>query len=232
MDKKPIDIEAIHQDYLSESSQENLDRLIKASEALIFYFAKLYGGGHSFEDLCQSGYEGLLKAISNYDPTKEVRFVTYASHAIIGEIRHYVRRERRYYYPQYLEDYQQRLDEIIDSNVEADETLLLDEELASKLNLETKSVLPVMSAGLVHLSHLDIASIKTKEMESFTLPVEDRLLITQLMYSLTGLQKDVIHMLFHEEMTQEQVAKELGLTQKQVSRIKLKSLQKMKVTSE
>ena len=51
MDKKPIDIEAIHQDYLSESSQENLDRLIKASEALIFYFAKLYGGGHSFEDL-------------------------------------------------------------------------------------------------------------------------------------------------------------------------------------
>lgn len=65
-------------------------------------------------------------------------------------------------------------------------------------------------------------------MESFTLPVEDKLLLSQLKYYLTDIQKDVIEMLYGEGMTQEEVAKELGLTQKQVSRIKLKSLKKMR----
>lgn len=228
MTKHPIDIEAIHQEYLSDPNQDNLDRLIKSCESLNAYYAKLYGGGYIFEDICQCGYEGLFKAIKNFDPSMGVRFVTYASHGMIGEMKHYIRRERRYYYPQYLENYQQKLDEIVDENLEKGADLAPNEELAQQLNLTPESLSPVMKAGLVHLGNLEVAHIKNMEMESFTLPVEDKLLISQLMYHLTGLQKDVIQMLFHEGMTQEEVAKELGLTQKQVSRIKLKSLQKMK----
>ena len=51
MENHPIDIESIYHDYRSDPSQENMDQLTMASEALIFYYAKLYGGGYSFEDL-------------------------------------------------------------------------------------------------------------------------------------------------------------------------------------
>lgn len=225
---KHNDIELIHQKYLSYPSDDNLSDLVEACQGLIYHYAKLYGGGYCFEDICQSAYEGLLKAIQNFDETRSVKFVTYASHMIIGEIRHFVRKERRYYYPQYLKTYQSKADEIIASNLEEQNTIVSNEDLAEMLNLKPESLLPVMGAGLVHLGHLEVSSIKAKEMESFALPVEDKLLLSQLKYHLTDIQKDVIEMLYRDEMTQEEVAKELGLTQKQVSRIKLKSLKKMR----
>ncbi|HZK01451.1 MAG TPA: sigma-70 family RNA polymerase sigma factor, partial [Anaerovoracaceae bacterium] len=127
-----------------------------------------------------------------------------------------------------LKDYQKKIDTIVISNIDDEKKPVTENELADRLNVKPESILPIMKAGIVHLSHLDISSIKTKQMESFTLPVEDKLLISQLMYNLTGLQRDVIEMLFYKQMTQNEVAEELGLTQKQVSRIKLKSLRKMK----
>jgi RNA polymerase sigma-B factor len=221
-------IEKIHQAYIENPNDENMELLTEACRGLILYYAKLYGGGHCFEDLCQSGYEGLLKAVHNFDEKLGVKFSTYSSHMIIGEIRHYVRKERKYYYPGYLKSYQNKLNDIVETSLADGDELIPEEELASMLNLRRESILPVMSAGLVHLGELEITRIKTKEPESFMLPVEDRLLLSQMMYHLTDIQKDVIVMLFHKGMTQAEVAKKLGLTQKQVSRIKLKSLQKMR----
>lgn len=228
MTTRYTEIEAGFHDYIDQKSDASMNSLMQACQGLVFHYAKLYGGGYCFDDLCQSGYEGLLKAIRDYDPTYGTKFVTYASHGIIGEIRHYVRKESRYYYPGYLEDYRDLMNKIILEHLAEGVEPMSSEELASRLNLKPDSIYPVMSAGLVHLGHLEIASIKTKEMESFALPVEDKLLLSQLKYRLTGIQKDVIEMLFQRGMTQEEVAVELELTQKQVSRIKLKSLQKMK----
>jgi RNA polymerase sigma factor (sigma-70 family) len=226
------DIESIFEEYRSADSQEALTKLIQACQGLVFHYARLYGGGYSLEDLCQSGYEGLLKAIPKFDPRRGTKFTTYASHAIIGEIRHCVRKESRYYYPDYLEEYRERMDEIILESLDETEEPISEEELAAKLNLKQDAMGPLMRAGLVHLGGLELSGIKARSMQSFTLPVEDRLLISQLKYRLTDIQKDVIEMLFQEEMTQEEVAKELGLSQRQVSRIKMNSLSKMKAAIE
>ena len=223
-----IEIEKKFLEHQNKNTDETITQLIQACQGLVFHYAKLYGGGYSFEDLCQSGYEGLLKGIHNYDSNHGTKFVTYASHCIIGEIRHYVRKESRYYYPSYLDGYRDKMDQmILDSVNDMDEPISAD-ELAARLNLQPDAILPVMSAGLVHLGHVELASIRAKEMESFTLPIEDKLLLSQLKYRLTDIQKDVIEMLFQKSMTQEEVAEELGLTQKQVSRIKQKSLDNMK----
>jgi RNA polymerase sigma-B factor len=223
-----VDIEEVNRQYLATTTDEVLGELMQACQGLVFHFAKLYGGNHCFEDICQCGYEGLLKSIKRFDPNKGVKFVTYASHGIIGEIRHYVRKERKYYYPQYIENYQQKMDEIVTHRLDEQDEIIDEKELADLMNLKPESVLPLMGAGLIHLGHPDIAKIKAKEQESFVLPIEDKLFLSQLKYRLTDIQKDVIGMLYEYDMTQEEVAKELGLTQKQVSRIKLKSLAKMK----
>lgn len=65
------DIEKIHRKYLSDPSDENLSQLVEACQGLIYHYAKLYGGGYCFEDICQSAYEGLLKAIQNFDPHRK-----------------------------------------------------------------------------------------------------------------------------------------------------------------
>ncbi len=221
-------IDEIYQEYFFDSNEKSLNVLMDACKGLVYHYAKLYGGGYCFEDIRQSGYEGLLKAIRNFDIKKNIKFSTYSSHYIIGEIRHFVRKERKYYYPMYLEVYQEKLDNIIVSNLDKRDEPVSNDELAGMLNLQPEAILPMMSAGLIHFGCLEVSSIKTKEPESFTLSVEDKLLLSQLIYHLTGIQKDVIERLFHKEMTQAEVAKELGLTQKQVSRIKLKSLQKMR----
>lgn len=214
--------------YLETPSDELLTAIFSASEKLIYHFARIYGGSFCVDDLYQAGCEGIIKALKSYDAGRGVRFITYASHSIIGEIRHYVRRERRYYYPAYLDSYQEKAYEYVEDAYKDNETILTDEQIAKKLNLSEESLMPIMAAGLVHLSHLDLSQIKATSYQSFSLPIEDKLFITQLLYKLTAIQKDVIEMVFYKEMTQEEVAKELGITQKQVSRIKEKSLLTMR----
>jgi len=214
--------------YLKSPSDEALKEIIVASEGLIYHFARFYGGGFCLDDLFQAGCEGIIKALKTYDQDRGIRFVTHASHGIMGEIRHYVRKERRYYYPAYLDNYLEKAHEYMEDELDHHDAMLSDEQLADKLNLSAQSLSPIMAAGLVHLNHLDLSQIKAKSYEHFSLPIEDKLFITQLLYKLTEIQKDVIEMVFYRDMTQEEVAKELGITQKQVSRIKEKSLLKMK----
>jgi RNA polymerase sigma-B factor len=213
--------------YQLMQSEENLLDIISASEGLIYHFARLYGGGSSLDDLYQVGCEGLLKSLNTYDADRGTKFVTYASHNIIGEIRHFVRKERHYYYPGYLEKYQEKAYDYISEQLDQDDTLISSEQLADRLNLKPESVPQVMAAGLVHLNHLELSQIKAKAYETFTLPVEDKLLISQLLYRLSDIQKDVIEMLYYRGMTQQETAEELGMSQRQVSRINEKSLKQM-----
>jgi RNA polymerase sigma-B factor len=226
--ENPEQLQRAVERYLTDQSEEYLESIIKASEGLIYHFARLYGGGSTLEDLYQVGCEGLLKALKTYDISRGFKFVTHASHCIIGEIRHYGRKERHYYYPDYLIKYQEKAYEIIEEQIDQTEKLITSEEIADKLNLKPESMTQVMAAGLVHLGHLELSQIKAKNYESFTLPVEDKLLISQLLYRLTDIQKDVINLLYYKGLTQEEVAKELGLSQRQVSRINEKSLREMR----
>ena len=107
--------------------------------------------------------------------------------------------------------------------------------IARELNVREESVAEVMRAGLVNFDDLDHKSMRSASLETFKLPLEDKLTLYQALRKLSALQQKVIAMLFIQDMTQQQVADELGITQKQVSRIKQRSLERLqedlKVTS-
>ena len=84
-----------------------------------------------------------------------------------------------------------------------------------------------MRAGLVSLDEVDIKKIQSLRYESFKLPIEDKLLLQQALARLTDLQRKVIYYLFFLDLTQTQTGKKLGLSQRAVSRVLHKSLQKM-----
>ena len=87
-----LDLEEAVLAYTNDGSEENLKQIIMAGRPLVHHFANLYLGSRFSEDLIQAGYEGLLKALKRFDPGKGVRFVTFASHYIMGEMRHQLRR--------------------------------------------------------------------------------------------------------------------------------------------
>ena len=66
--------------------------LIEGNLRLVLSVIQRFSGrGENPDDLFQVGCIGLLKAIANFDPTKEVRFSTYGVPMIIGEVRRYLR---------------------------------------------------------------------------------------------------------------------------------------------
>ena len=83
----------------------------------------------------------------------------------------------------------------------------------------------VMKAGFVRFEEIDASKIHSSTYETFRLPIEDKLTLYNAFKKLTDIQKKVVHMLFYRDMTQQQVAAKLGMTQKQVSRVKAHGVQ-------
>ncbi len=219
--------EAIHRYYISQT-QKNLDNIIKASSGLIYYFIKLYGSGRSENDLYQVGVEGLLKAIKRYNRDNGASFTTFSGHCIMGEIRHFIRKEASYYTPGCITGLQYRVDKEIEIALAQTGKVPSITEIADKLNIKEESVTEVMRAGLVSFDDINTSLIANKRLETFRLPIEDKLVLAQAMNKLSEIQKKVIYLLFYKDMTQEQAATKLGVPQRKVSRIKEKSLQILK----
>jgi len=214
--------------YTKHPSIENMERVIEGAKGLVYHFAKIYGGGMRFDDLSQTGMEGLLKAVRNFDAGYGVKFSTYASHCIIGEIKHFVRKEASFYKPGCIAGLQNKVNRFIEESIKNSGVIPKAGEIAERFGVREESVTEIMGAGLVDFSEIDTDNIKTVRYASFHLPIEDKLFLEHAFKKLTDLQKKVIYLLFYRDLSQSEVAKKLGISQRQVSRIKDKSIQAMR----
>lgn len=208
------------------NKEKDLESLARAGERLVRYFVLSLTGGMG-EDALQAGREGLLKAAVRFDPHKGVAFSTYAGHCVMGEIRHYIRKEASYYRPGRLAKLQSKVNRVMDEVWKKVGEGPSAEEMSRALNVKKEGITEVMRAGLVSLEEVDLAKIRNIRYESFRLPIEDRLLVEQAMEKLSEVQRKVIYLLFYMDLTQVETAAKLGINQRQVSRILHKSLQLM-----
>lgn len=214
--------------YFQCGDQDSAQEVVDAASGLIRYYIRLYGGACDQDDLFQTGCLALMKALKNYQPEQQASFVTYASHCIMGEIRHMVRKEASYYRPGCIVELQFKVDGIVEEYVRREGVPPPVAYIARELNVKTESVAEVMRAGLVSFDEIDTAKIHGLTYESFHLPIEDRLTLAQAARALSDLQRKVLHMLFYRNMSQRQVADEMGISQRRVGRIKERSLNIMR----
>mgnify|MGYP000860154917 FL=1 len=205
-----------------------LHEIVESSKGLIYYFIRLYGGDRNSSDLYQEGVEGLLKAIKRFDTEIGVKFSTYAGHCIMGELRHYLRAESSYYNPGVIKDLQYRVEQFVENKLKITGEVPDISEISKALNLKEGAVIEVMKGGMVSFDTLDISKISNQNLESFKLPVEDKLALIQAVNKLNELQKKVIYLLFFRDMTQEEAAAKLGINQRKVSRLKEKGLEELR----
>ena len=228
---KTTALDAAAMKYFADKSDDNKHDLVEAAKGLVRHFARIYGGGCRLDDLVQSGMEGLMKAINNFKPEMGASFVTYASHCVIGEIRHFARKEASYYTPGCIEGLKAKVHQFTDEYMDGHDTMPSFAEIADALEVREESLSPIMSAGLVSFDKISVDNIKSSHYQSFHLPIEDKLFLELAMKKLDTLQKKVIYSLFFLNLTQSETAEHLNLTQRQVSRIKVKSIETMRLAA-
>ncbi|HET9002078.1 MAG TPA: sigma-70 family RNA polymerase sigma factor, partial [bacterium] len=102
-------------------------------------------------------------------------------------------------------------------------------EIAARMNLTESGVLEILRAhnrsrvhsisDLVERQEVRRDVIAHQRYVSFQLPVEDRIVLLKAVERLADLQRKVVYYLFYQDLTQSEVAKRLGVSQRHVSRV-------------
>jgi RNA polymerase sigma-B factor len=197
--------------------------------------------GEPLEDLIQAGYIGLLNAVANFDLAKEARFSTYATYLILGEIRHHIRdKHATIRIPQWVQSMNRRMkavEEAFFQDAGRPPTLA---ELAVRLDLTEEQAAALMR-GRASMTYVSIDEERRASDPNpappaieYLLPASDELShdvkmrILVAIDRLTEIQQQVIRGLFYQGKSQSEVGEELGISQRQVSRMKDRILSEMK----
>lgn len=184
------------------------------------------------EDLLQVGYLGLLGAIERFDPERGVKFSTYASHCVDGEIRHFIRdKSESIRRPRWMRKLSRQVATFLESYLQAKACLPTLKEISQALNISEEGVVTILKAKQpVSLederqpSANSADSIRSLRHVSFQLPIEDRIAISEAFDHLLALEQKVIYLFFVQDMTQKQIAGRLSLSPRKVSRVMQKGL--------
>ncbi len=185
------------------------------------------------EDLIQVGSVGLLKSIDNYDPDQGSSFKTYATYLITGEIRHYLRdKSSMIRAPRELQELSYRVNQIVQKLTSELGETPTDLEIAGMLQIPIQRINEVTEIDRrKNTVSLDYISSSNSESEQ---PLIERLvdnnyqekinrqeikiILTDAVEMLEDDLKKVIHMSFFKDMSQQEIADKLGISQMQVSR--------------
>ncbi len=218
-----------------EGDKSAKEQLVNNNMGLVHHIVRRFTGrGVETEDLIQIGSIGLLKAIDNFDVTFGVQFSTYAVPMIQGEIRRFMRddgmikisrsiKENSFKISKAVNEYVQTYGTEPTVNILCEKTGLAKEDivLAMEASAEVESIYKTTGSGDENERFLvDRLAGETKEEDK----IVNRVLLRQLLDTLSGTDKELLNLRYFEDKTQVQVAKKLGISQVQVSRMEKKIL--------
>ncbi len=237
--RPPRDEDILIERYVETRDPDLQEKIVVACTPLVrrivsdFIFA-----GVPTDDLMQVGFIGLLNAIELFDCSRGVKFVTYASHLIRGEIRHYLRDHRdTIRKPRWLQKLNHQIEDAVGRYISEEGRFPGIDQLASELNVEEEGLLEVLKTREV----LRTISLEADE-ETGELRVdrdhlrhksngpyhEDKIVLFDAMEKLNPLQRRVLYYLFFTDLTQMEAARRIGISQKHVSRVLASSLDKLR----
>lgn len=229
---------------VTANKQKITDAQINEYQPLVKSIAcKFENSGEPLDDLEQVGYIGLINAINLYNQNRGIKFITYATWLISGEIRHYIRDKHQVIkIPNWMIKLNKKIDEFIISYKKENNKFPSLSEISEKFNLTEEGIKEILKAReAVQIVSLDqeqrkyssdnypnIERIRSKNYETFKLPMEDIITLKTAFSKLKKLQRKVIYYIFEKDLTQTKIARKLGISQRQVSRIKDSALKELK----
>ncbi len=222
-----------------EGDKSARDRLVAENMGLVWSIVRRFGGrGYDPEDLFQIGSIGLIKAIDKFDLSYDVKFSTYAVPMIAGEIKRFLRDDGMIKVSRVLKETAVKakgVREALNLKLGREPTL---NEIAEELGICVEELAAAMESG-AEIESLqktiyqgDGSSIHLMDkLEEKSNPAEDvlnKMLLGRLLKELSPQERKIIIRRYYLEQTQTQIAKELGISQVQVSRMEKKILKSMR----
>jgi RNA polymerase sigma-B factor len=209
------------------------ESLIESHLPLAKSVARRYvGRGVELDDLVQVAAVGLVKAANRFDTRRGASFGAFAEPTIEGEIRHHLRdRSGTVRIPRELQRLGKRLrsrQSELAATLGRAPTL---SELADAVDADTKEVERALAAELardpISLPQPVAGAEAVADAEPYA-GSDDRLLLTERMHVLDERERQIVYLRFHADMTERQIAREVGISQAHVSRLLAAALTKLR----
>lgn len=215
------------------------EKYIRGNLRLVLSIIQRFAGNNDdVDDLFQIGCIGLMKAIDNFDVTKQVKFSTYAVPMIIGEIRRYLRDNNSIRVSRSMRDAAYKAvyaKENLRKTMDREPTV---EEIAKSISMTPEEVIyaldaiqspvslyePVFSEGGDTLYIMDQISDKNNKEENWI----EKIAVKEALDRLCQREKSIINLRYFYGKTQMEVAEEIHISQAQVSRLEKNALKNMK----
>ena len=221
-------------------NQETMSKLVEENNGLIWSIVKRFQGrGYELEDLYQIGSIGFIKSIKRFDVSFDVKLSTYAVPYILGEIKRFIRDDGSIKVSRSIKELAMKIKDVEAKHLreKGEEITIL--QIAKELNVSKEEVAIALdslrptvsiyedsySNDEGGISFLDNLSTDVDEAEQLS----NKLAIKQMIENLEEREKEIILLRYYKNKTQMEVAKILGISQVQVSRIEKKILNSMKL---
>lgn len=215
------------------------EELVQENLALVKYIVRRFTGrGAEYDDLFQYGCMGLLKAVDRFDPDYPVRFSTYAVPVIMGEIRRFLRDDGPIHISRTIRERARRVEDYAKDFARDNGREPTIQEIAEATGLEKGDVLIALD------SRRGVRSLEERVSEDGELRFGDvlgtepmaevdlRLTLRKLLRDLNDEERSLIVRRYFKAHTQAQIARDLGTSQVQVSRMESRILKRMRAMVE
>ncbi len=219
---------------------EIMSKLIEDNNGLIWSIVKRFKDrGYELEDLYQIGTIGFIKSIKKFDTSFEVKLSTYAVPYILGEIKRFIRDDGSVKVSRSLKELASKIREIQERYLKEKGQEISISEIAKELKTTKEEIAVALDSLNPTVSIYDnvysddeggigfIDKIATGIDESEQ--IANKISIRNLIGNLEDREKQIILLRYYKNKTQMEVAKILGISQVQVSRIEKRVLNSMKL---
>jgi len=193
--------------------------------------------GVEYDDLFQLACIGFLKAIQGFDESFHVRFSTYAVPMIAGEIKRFLRDDGSVKVSRAIKQSARELNKYIESYSSEHGRQPTVKELAAAFSMEEGEVVFTLGSARMPVSIYEQADYKDEKSTELLerLPVRDdqdemieKMLLKSAIEKLPAREKKIIFLRYFRDMTQSEVARRVGVSQVQISRIESRIMREFK----
>jgi RNA polymerase sigma-B factor len=222
--------------YHRHGDQRAREQAIQEQLPLVEFLARKFAGrGEPVEDLVQVASVGLIKAVDRFDVDRGVEFSSYAVPTIVGEIRRHFRDKAwAMHVPRRLKELSVRLSRVLDELTTELGRSPTVAELAEATGSDEEEVIDALDSAHAYSTRSlsapfeeggdDTLAEKLGSEDSGFEEIEDGSLIAAGLDALDERERRIVELRFFEEMTQSQIAAEVGISQMHVSRLLRRAL--------
>ena len=220
--------------------KDEMAKLVEENQGLIWNIARRFlGRGYDKEDIYQIGCMGFIKSIRRFDANFEVKLSTYAVPYILGEIKKFLRDDGPVKISRSLKELNVKINEMQKQYLKQGKEISL-AELSKELKVSKEEIIMAIESAQQTESIESTKYTNSKSDKDLTLIetlstnkdeatlITNKIAVQKLINNLNERDKKIILLRFYKDKTQAEVAKIIGISQVQVSRIEKKILQGMR----